>query len=92
MADLKGNGEKALKQALAENSFLDWVQQSPTRFYHGTADEIVPYANSEQVYKRMKAAGAPNLTLVAIKGGTHGNSFIPMLADLVPWLQSFEKR
>ena len=92
MAELKGNGEQALKQALAENSFLDWVPQSPTRLYHGTADDIVPFSNSEQVYKRMKAAGAPNLTLVPIKDGTHGSSFLPMLADLVPWIQSFETR
>ncbi|MHC2990730.1 hypothetical protein OB13_03735 [Pontibacter sp. HJ8] len=92
LADLKGNGEQALKQALQENSFNDWVPQSPTRLYHGTADVIVPYANSEQTYQRMKAAGAPDLTLVPIPDGTHESSFIPMLKDLVPWMQSFEKR
>jgi pimeloyl-ACP methyl ester carboxylesterase len=87
---LRKDGEQALKQALLDNSFNDWVPQSPTRLYHGTADVIVPFANSEHTYQRMKAAGAPNLTLVPIKNGTHGSSLIPMLADLIPWMQSFE--
>jgi pimeloyl-ACP methyl ester carboxylesterase len=91
LAALRGDGEQALKQALADNSFNSWVPQSPTRLYHGTADVIVPFANSEHTFSRMKAAGAPNLTLVPIKGGTHGSSFIPMLLDLVPWMQSYEK-
>ncbi|WP_018478953.1 lipase family protein [Pontibacter roseus] len=92
LTDLKGSGEQDLKQALLANSFNSWVPQSPTRLYHGTADVIVPYANSEHTFIRMKGAGAPNMTLVPIKGGTHGSSFIPMVVDLVPWMQSFEKR
>lgn len=92
LAGLRGTGEQELKKALQENSFNDWVPRSPTRLYHGTADVVVPYANSEMTYQRMKAAGAPNLVLVPIQGGTHGNSFLPMLTDLIPWMQSFEKR
>ncbi|MDX5419025.1 MAG: lipase family protein [Hymenobacteraceae bacterium] len=87
---LRGGGEQALKQALQQNSFNDWVPKSPTRLYHGTADVIVPYANSANTYNRMKAGGAPNLALVPIQGGTHGSSLIPMLSDLIPWMQSFE--
>ncbi|MBX0333339.1 lipase family protein [Pontibacter sp. HSC-14F20] len=87
---LRGNGEQALKKALQDNSFNNWVPQSPTRLYHGTADVIVPYANSEQTYERMKAAGAPNLELIPVKNGHHGSSLIPMLTDLIPWMQSFE--
>ena len=86
---LRGNGEQALKKALQENSFDGWVPQSPTRLYHGTADVIVPYANSKQTYERMKAAGALNLALIPIQNGTHGSSLIPMLTDLIPWMQSF---
>jgi alpha-beta hydrolase superfamily lysophospholipase len=92
LAGLRGTGEQELKKALQDNSFNDWVPQSPTRLYHGTADVIVPYANSETTYERMKAAGAPDLKLVPIKGGTHGNSLLPMLTDLIPWMQSFEQR
>ncbi|PKV63124.1 alpha/beta hydrolase family protein [Pontibacter ramchanderi] len=87
---LRGNGEQELKKALQENSFNNWVPQSPTRLYHGTADVIVPYANSRQTFERMKAAGAPKLELIPIQHGTHGSSMIPMLTDLIPWMQSFE--
>ncbi|MCP2043780.1 lipase family protein [Pontibacter sp. HSC-36F09] len=86
---LRSDGEQALKKALQENSFNSWVPQSPTRLYHGTADVIVPYANSKQTYERMKAAGAPNLELIPIQNGTHGSSLIPMLTDLIPWMQLF---
>ncbi|WP_299988255.1 lipase family protein [uncultured Pontibacter sp.] len=86
---LRGNGEQVLKKALQDNSFNNWVPQSPTRLYHGTADVIVPYANSKQTYERMKAAGAPNLELIPIQNGNHGGSLIPMLTDLIPWMQSF---
>ncbi|GGG21218.1 lipase family protein [Pontibacter amylolyticus] len=87
---LRGDGEQALKKALQDNSFNSWVPQSPTRLYHGTADVIVPYANSQQTYERMKSAGAPNLELIPIQNGNHGSSLIPMLVDLIPWMQSFE--
>ncbi|MDO6390348.1 lipase family protein [Pontibacter sp. BT731] len=86
---LRGDGERALKKALQENSFNSWVPQSPTRLYHGTADVIVPFANSKQTYERMKAAGAPELELIPIRNGTHSSSLIPMLTDLIPWMQSF---
>ncbi|MBD1397055.1 alpha/beta fold hydrolase [Pontibacter sp. JH31] len=91
LAGLRGEGEQVLKQALQANSFNNWVPQSPTRLYHGTADVIVPYANSEHTYNRMQAGGAPDLALVPIQGGTHSSSLIPMLTDLIPWMQSFEK-
>ena len=81
--------ETVLKQALQANSFLDWVPQSPTRLYHGTVDNIVPFENSKITYDRFIARGATQTALIPIKGGTHGSSFAPMLQNLVPWMQSF---
>ncbi|MFD2512942.1 lipase family protein [Pontibacter locisalis] len=85
----EANEELTLKQALQANSFQDWVPKSPTRLYHGTSDNIVPYSNSKITYDRFISQGAKYTELIPIKGGTHSNSFVPMLQSLVPWMKAF---
>jgi pimeloyl-ACP methyl ester carboxylesterase len=84
-------GEPVLKQQLADNSFGSWVPRSPTRLYHGTADESVFYQTSATTYARFQAAGATNVTFIPIPNGTHPSSILPMMADALPWLQSLDK-
>ncbi|MGI4821750.1 MAG: alpha/beta hydrolase [Janthinobacterium lividum] len=86
-----GSGEPVLKQQLLANSFTDWVPRSPTRLYHGTADESVFYQTSVTTFNRFQAAGATNVTFTPIPGGTHQTSIAPMIADALPWLQSLNK-
>jgi pimeloyl-ACP methyl ester carboxylesterase len=85
------SGEPVLKQQLADNSFGNWVPRSPTRLYHGTADESVFYQTSATTYARFQAAGATNVTFIPIPNGTHATSILPMMADALPWLQSLDK-
>jgi alpha-beta hydrolase superfamily lysophospholipase len=85
------SSEPVLKQQLAANSFTDWVPRSPTRLYHGTADESVFYQTSVTTFNRFQAAGATNVTFTPIPGGTHQTSIAPMIADALPWLQSLNK-
>lgn len=85
------SGEAVLKQQLADNSFNNWVPRSPTRLYHGTADESVFYQTSATTAARFQAAGATNVTFTPIPGGTHATSILPMMADALPWLQSLDK-
>ncbi|MBC3538649.1 alpha/beta fold hydrolase [Rufibacter sp. H-1] len=87
LAGLKGDGEVALKQALKTNSLKNFVPKSPTRLYHGTADTMVPFVNSQVTFDAMKAAGAPNLTFIPVKGGTHFSSLEPMIKNLIPWVE-----
>lgn len=84
-------GEIALKQQLAANSFLNWAPKSPTRLYHGTADEAVFYQTSQSTYNRFKAAGANNVEFYTIANGTHESSVQPMMANALPWIQSLDK-
>ncbi|WP_240676070.1 alpha/beta fold hydrolase [Botryobacter ruber] len=84
------NKEQVFKQALQDNSLTDWAPQSPTRLYHGTADMIVPYSNSEKTFAALKARGAKNITFTPIPGGAHNTSFETMLEDIIPWMQSFK--
>lgn len=81
-------GEKQLKDALVRNSIYGWNTKVPTRLYHGTKDEIIPYQNSEATLKSFKAAGSTTVTLTAIPAGTHGSSFFPMLQKFIPWFES----
>ena len=82
------SAEPVLKQRLQENSFFNWVPTSPTRLYHGTADGSVFFSTSQTTFDRFRAAGATNVTFTPIPGGTHESSIIPMMADVLPWLQS----
>jgi hypothetical protein len=80
-------GETALKAKLALNSFPDWYPVSPTRLYHGTADEAVFFETSKTTYDKFVAAGSKQLTLTPIPGGTHTTSIGPMILDALPWMK-----
>jgi pimeloyl-ACP methyl ester carboxylesterase len=81
-------GETVLRQAITNNSLLDWEPTSPTRLYHGTEDEAVFYQTSVTTYDIFRAAGATNVTLTPIQGGTHRTSIEPMMLDVLPWFES----
>ena len=82
------SGETVLKQKLAENSFLNWVPESPTRLYHGTEDETVYFQTTQSTYDRFIQGGATNVTLVPIPGGGHISSIEPMVFDALQWFES----
>lgn len=83
--------EIAFKTKIALNSFPGWYPVSPTRMYHGTADEAVFYATSQSTYNRFITAGSKQLTLTPIPAGTHATSVVPMLSDAIPWMQTLAK-
>jgi pimeloyl-ACP methyl ester carboxylesterase len=83
--------ETALKIKVGENSFLSWVPKSPTRLYHGTADDAVPFNTSVVTYNRFIAAGATNVEFIPIPNGTHATSVSPMMSNVLPWIISLDK-
>ncbi|KAA5548632.1 lipase family protein [Adhaeribacter rhizoryzae] len=88
----KEDGELIFKKALVDNSIVtNWVPQSPTKIYQGTADAVVFYQNSKNAYDTFIAAGAKNLEFIPIQGGTHGSSIEPMLMSVIPWFQSLKQ-
>ncbi len=84
-------GETVLKQAIAANSFPNWVPKTPTRLYHGTADEAVFFQTSQSTFNRFSAAGATNVQLISIPGGTHQSSIQPMMLDALIWIRSLDQ-
>lgn len=83
--------ELELKQRLVSNSFLTWVPKSPTRLYHGTADEAVFFETSVVTYNRFRAAGATNVEFFPIPGRDHRGSIEPMFFNALPWLKSLDQ-
>lgn len=59
--------------AVADNDIFDWKPQGKVRLYHGTADDYVPFVNSETAYNAMLNNGA-DVQLIPVEGGTHGTT------------------
>lgn len=81
--------ETTFKAQVAANSFPNWFPVSPTRLYHGTADQNVYFETSQSAYNKFKAAGSSQLTLIPIPNGTHETSVTPMMGDALQWFKSF---
>jgi pimeloyl-ACP methyl ester carboxylesterase len=81
-------GETGFKAKIALNSLPNWYPVSPTRMYHGKADEVVFFETSQTTYNKFIAAGSKQLTLTPIPSGTHETSVGPMMLDALPWLKS----
>ncbi len=75
--------------AFTENSLLDWSSRVPTRFYHGDADEFVPFANAEAARDIFVANGNSDVELIPIPGGTHRTSIFPSIIGAVAWFEEF---
>ncbi|GAA4393734.1 hypothetical protein GCM10023186_45600 [Hymenobacter koreensis] len=69
-----GSTDQQLATAFRENDVHDWQPRAPLALFHGTADDYVPYFNSEDAYRAMRARGATQVELRPIQGGNHFSS------------------
>jgi pimeloyl-ACP methyl ester carboxylesterase len=84
------NGTDAVfLNALTKNSLHNWRPTKPLRFYHGTKDEVVPYVDSDSTYHHMLSLGSTSVDFIPLVDKDHGSGVIPMLADVLPWFNSF---
>ncbi|MCK8492804.1 lipase family protein [Spirosoma sp. RP8] len=72
--------DKAFLDAVQDNDIHDWKPKTPTRLYHGTADEIVSYLNSQNAYDAMQKRGATNVQLMPIPNATHATGILPFIS------------
>ncbi|WP_245328382.1 alpha/beta hydrolase family protein [Hymenobacter aquaticus] len=63
-----------LLAAFRDNDIHDWQPKAPLALFHGTADDYVPFFNSQDAYNAMKARGATSVELRPIPGGNHFSS------------------
>lgn len=77
--ELNDGTNSGFLNATADNNVHDWKPNTPTRLFHGNADNLVFYFNSENALKAMKAKGAADVQLITIDKGTHPSSIVPFL-------------
>jgi len=80
LVDLWGSPAPALKVAGVGPNF------PPTIIVHGTADELVPFGQSEQLAAELKAHGVPH-ELRAIPGAPHTPT--TAMSDILDWTSAF---
>ena len=68
------NTDAPLAAALADNDIHDWTPRAPLALFHGTADDYVPFFNSQDAYDAMRKRGATQVELRPIPGGNHFTS------------------
>jgi len=79
-----------VEAALVENSLTDWTPQTPIRFFHGTADEIVPYPIATAARDSLRSKGATSVELMPVINGTHIEAYFPSLLLSLAWIDSID--
>ncbi|RYU80124.1 alpha/beta hydrolase family protein [Hymenobacter persicinus] len=69
-----GKTDQSLQASFRDNDIYDWQPKAPLALFHGTADDYVPFFNSQDAYNAMKARGATRVELRPIPGGNHFTS------------------
>jgi alpha-beta hydrolase superfamily lysophospholipase len=82
--------ETGFLNAVKDNDVYDWKPKTPTRLYHGTADQLVFYFNSQNAVNAMKARGAANVELVPLNGKDHGTAVQDFLLGTYQFFSSIQ--
>ncbi|MFD2784980.1 alpha/beta hydrolase family protein [Hymenobacter rubripertinctus] len=83
------DSDAPLTASLRANDVYDWLPRAPVALFHGTADDYVPYFNSEDAYRAMRARGATQVELRPIQGGTHFTSAAPYTLSAYAFISQF---
>jgi len=76
--------------AVKDNDVYDWKPKTPTRLYHGDADQLVFYFNSQNAFNAMKARGATNVEIVPLKGKGHDTAIQDFLLGTYQYFSSIQ--
>lgn len=83
------DSDPAIQAAFRDNDIYDWQPKAPTALFHGTADDYVPYFNSQDAYKAMQARGAKQVELRPIQGGNHFTSVATYTLSAYAFISQF---
>jgi pimeloyl-ACP methyl ester carboxylesterase len=79
-----------LRTSLSENSIVPWQAKAKIRLYHGTADQLVPYELSQDLYNGFIDAGTDpaRVNLIDLTGLNHTGGIIPFVIQSVNWFNT----
>ncbi len=89
ISDVLNGNELDFVNSLQENTLLNWTPKTPIHFFHGNADEVVPYQNVLTAIDAFTLRGATNIQLTTIPGGTHLTSGPNESIRAIQWFESF---
>jgi len=85
------NSDADLSRALADNDIYDWKPTAPLALFHGTADDYVPFFNSQDAYDAMRQRGATQVELHPIQGGNHFSSATAYTLGAYSFISQYNK-
>jgi pimeloyl-ACP methyl ester carboxylesterase len=83
--------DAALTATLTANDIYDWKPTAPLALFHGTADDYVPFFNSQDAFDAMKTRGATQVTLRPIQGGNHFSSVTTYTLGAYAFINQYNK-
>lgn len=88
-ADFNANTNSVFSNDIQTNNLNNFVVESPTRFIHGTKDDVVPFAVAQKTYNDLVALGTSpeTLKLQPYNGGHAPPIYIGLMIE---WFNSFE--
>jgi pimeloyl-ACP methyl ester carboxylesterase len=84
---LRGD-EPEVRDAIAENTLLDWTPRAPLRLFHGSADTTVPYINAVTALDTFTQRGAPDVQLITLNGLGHESGIEAAIEPALVWFRS----
>ena len=81
--------ETEYSAAFSDNNLLDWSPNAPIRFYHGTADETVPYEIALRTADSLRARGGNDIQVVGITDANHETAGVPAILSMLEWFSTF---
>jgi pimeloyl-ACP methyl ester carboxylesterase len=89
IANYNNGGETDFRNAIVENTLMDWIPQTPIHFFHGDADDIVPIQNALTAINHLSVGSSVQIVLTAIPGGTHETAGPAAIIGSIEWIESF---
>jgi fermentation-respiration switch protein FrsA (DUF1100 family) len=74
--------------AFRDNDLYNWKPKAPMLLIHGTADDYVPFYNSQDAYNAMRTRGG-NVTLFPVEGADHFSVLPAYLSKTIEYFKGF---